>query len=232
MQSRSEAASAADGEEDVEAADNEDADELRAEDADEIAGDLTFQHAWHQRRSTIHVLAERAEARGRAARKHLVLADTTLFSQIKEPRGSRKVGLRQANVLRALSSPRKNFPADVIRRVLNYIPARGCLRGVLASVSKQWCNLKGRVVCRLPKGVRYSAGGTLVLPWHDEQCTLAEYCAYIARGAIAHIDLAAEARVKIPKPRSVAREVESDLSESERSEAPGARALEFEDVGG
>ena len=62
---------------------------------------FTFQHAWRQRQSVIHILAERAEARGRAARKHLVLADATIFSQIKEPRGSLKVGLRQANALRA-----------------------------------------------------------------------------------------------------------------------------------
>ena len=30
--------------------------------------------------------------------------------------------------------------------------------------------------------------------WHDEQCTLAEFCAYIARDVISHIELAAEAK--------------------------------------
>ena len=35
--------------------------------------------------------------------------------------------------------------------------------------------------------------------WHDEQCALAEFSAYLARDVIAHIDLAAEARVKKPK---------------------------------
>ena len=34
--------------------------------------------------------------------------------------------------------------------------------------------------------------------WHDEQCTLSEFCAYIAVDVVAHIDLAAEARVKPP----------------------------------
>ena len=32
--------------------------------------------------------------------------------------------------------------------------------------------------------------------WHDEQCTLAELSAYIARDVMAHVELAAEARVK------------------------------------
>ena len=31
--------------------------------------------------------------------------------------------------------------------------------------------------------------------WHDEQCTLAEFSAYIVRDVMAHVDLAAEARV-------------------------------------
>ena len=35
--------------------------------------------------------------------------------------------------------------------------------------------------------------------WHDEQCTLAEFSAYVARDVIAHIELAAEARVKKPQ---------------------------------
>ena len=35
--------------------------------------------------------------------------------------------------------------------------------------------------------------------WHDEQCTLSEFCAYIAVDVVAHIDLAAEARVKPPR---------------------------------
>ena len=33
--------------------------------------------------------------------------------------------------------------------------------------------------------------------WYEEQCTLAEFCAYLARYVVAHVDLAAEARVKL-----------------------------------
>ena len=34
--------------------------------------------------------------------------------------------------------------------------------------------------------------------WHEEQCTLAEYSAHRVRDIIAHVDLAAEARVMLP----------------------------------
>ena len=46
---------------------------------------FTLKRAWKLRCSEIHVLAERAECRCRAARKHLVLADTVLFAEVKEP---------------------------------------------------------------------------------------------------------------------------------------------------
>ena len=35
--------------------------------------------------------------------------------------------------------------------------------------------------------------------WHDEQCSLAEFSAYVARDVSAHIDFAADARVKPPR---------------------------------
>ena len=44
----------------------------------------TFQRAWHLRSSEIQVLGERAQCRCLAARKRLVLADTTLFADVKE----------------------------------------------------------------------------------------------------------------------------------------------------
>ena len=34
-----------------------------------------------------------------------------------------------------------------------------------------------------------------ICEWHPEQCTLAEYSAFIARDVMAHVDLAAEARI-------------------------------------
>ena len=37
------------------------------------------------------------------------------------------------------------------------------------------------------------------LSWHDEQCTLAEFCAFGARDVAAHIDFAADDRVKAPE---------------------------------
>ena len=67
--------------------------------------------------------------------------------------------------------------------------------------------------------------------WHDEQCTLAEFSAYIARDVIAHIDLAAEAKVKKPK-RPLQDTVSEDESDSDDAEHRGRPAVEFADVGG
>ena len=52
----------------------------------------TFKRAWKLRHSEIHVLAARADSRHAAARKHLVLADTALFAEMKEPRHEIEVG--------------------------------------------------------------------------------------------------------------------------------------------
>ena len=66
--------------------------------------------------------------------------------------------------------------------------------------------------------------------WHEEQCTVAEFAAHIARDVVAHIDLAAEARVKKPKlplqHDESDSEVENELSERKRP------ALELVDIGG
>ena len=52
--------------------------------------------------------------------------------------------------------------------------------------------------------------------WHDEQCTLAEFCAHIAVDVVAHIELAAEARTKPPKRKNDDAEVDEDTdSEAE-----------------
>ena len=48
----------------------------------------TFRQAWKLRRSEILVLAQRADCRCLASRKKLVLADTTLFADIKEPKSA------------------------------------------------------------------------------------------------------------------------------------------------
>ena len=63
--------------------------------------------------------------------------------------------------------------------------------------------------------------------WHDEQCTLAEFSAYIVRDVMAHVDLAAEARVK---PLDDAEsEHESEDDDLNRRTIP---AVELVDMGG
>ena len=68
--------------------------------------------------------------------------------------------------------------------------------------------------------------------WHDEQCTLAEFCAYIAVDVVAHIDLAAEARVKSLAPKPDFAEVDEDTdSETEAERRRENKTLELVDVG-
>ena len=123
----------------------------------------TFQRAWRLRRSEIHVLASRADARRAAARKWLVLADTTAFAERKEPAseiaagGITKVLVRHA----------------CCRQLQRAMSAEG-MRVILAFLG---------LPCR----------------WHDEQCALAEFSAYVSRDVMAHVDLAADARVKKPR---------------------------------
>eukprot|EP00959_Pyramimonas_sp_CCMP1952_P090500 1894632-Pyramimonas_sp.AAC.1 len=45
----------------------------------------SFERARRLRCAEIHALAARADSRSRLARKRLMLADTTLFSELKEP---------------------------------------------------------------------------------------------------------------------------------------------------
>ena len=67
--------------------------------------------------------------------------------------------------------------------------------------------------------------------WHDEQCTLAEFSANIVRDVMAHVDLAAEARVKkSEKPLDDAEsEHESEDDDLNRRTIP---AVELVDMGG
>ena len=52
----------------------------------------SFQRAWRLRRSELDLLAVRADARRAASRKWLVLADTTLFAEVKEPQAEIDAG--------------------------------------------------------------------------------------------------------------------------------------------
>ena len=54
--------------------------------AEVSATQFTFERAWRLRCSEIHVLAARADTKCHAARKHLVMEDTTLFATMREPR--------------------------------------------------------------------------------------------------------------------------------------------------
>ena len=68
--------------------------------------------------------------------------------------------------------------------------------------------------------------------WHPEQCTLAEFSAFVARDVIAHVDLAAEARVKKPtRPREDS-DSEHHESDSDCAEERPRPSMELVDMGG
>ena len=67
--------------------------------------------------------------------------------------------------------------------------------------------------------------------WHPEQPTLAEFSAHVARDVIAHVELAAEARIK--KPRKTAEDACSDRDDqSEASEGREKGGVDLVDMGG
>ena len=68
--------------------------------------------------------------------------------------------------------------------------------------------------------------------WHDEQCTSTELCAYIAVDAVAHIELAAEARVKPLKKQDDAEVDEDTDSEAEAADRNRRNFVELVDMGG
>ena len=67
--------------------------------------------------------------------------------------------------------------------------------------------------------------------FHPEQCTLTEFCAYIVRDVISHIELAAEARVKKPALNADAGTVDDTQLDSDK-EASEKHAVDLVDVGG
>ena len=156
----------------------------------------TFQRAWRLRRSELHVLADRADARRTAAPKWLVHADTTIFAEQKEPLREIETGEETKSLLR-------KFCRHHLQRTM---PAQG-MRLILAYLG-------------LPS------------KWHDEQCTLAEFSAHLVRDVIAHIDLAAEARVKKPKRPNQDADSECEDSDSDGAEPRGRTTMELVDVGG
>ena len=73
----------------------------------------------------------------------------------------------------------------------------------------------------------------MTFAWHDEQCTLAEYSAHIVRDVAAHIDLAAEARIKEKGPKSAsAGSADTQIDSDDGDEhAEPSKILTVEDVG-
>ena len=140
------------------------------------------------------VLAQRADRKSDAARKKLVLADTVLFSEIKEPKQAVEDGNDVKNILR-------RFVQALIARTM---PA-AALQNILGMAD-------------------------LISSYHDEQCTLAEYCAHMARDVVSHSQLAAEARVK---PRVRKQDAVSDSEcEGDGEVQPKQADLTIFDVGG
>ena len=75
-----------------------------------------------------------------------------------------------------------------------------------------------------------------ICKWHPEQLTLAEYSAFVARDVLAHIELAATAKVKeAPKKdnRDASQLAESDIdSDARDARAKQREELEIVDIGG
>ena len=67
--------------------------------------------------------------------------------------------------------------------------------------------------------------------WHPEQCTLAEFSCYMVRDVIAHICLAAEARVGTPR-KTAEGEASEDNSDSDSPTTRRRPAMEIAGVGG
>ena len=165
--------------------------------ADASSRKYTFERAWRLRCSELHVLAQRAEGRCDAARKKLVMADTILFANKKEPSADIEKGEVIKNLLRgfATSRLRRTMPLEAMRQILAFCDQHHA--------------------------------------WHDEQCSLAEFCANLAIDVVAHIDLAAEARVKPPKKKNEHAEADEDADTDAELDAQRERKqIEIVDITG
>ena len=100
-------------------------------------------------------------------------------------------------------------------------------------------SVRGRVrVSKVSRAVTLDGVGGLLMQFLDlpcaqypEQCTLAEFSAYVIRDVMSHVELAAEARVK--KPRARAEDVISESDSDVDRECPRERPpVEIEDMGG
>ena len=83
----------------------------------------------------------------------------------------------------------------------------------------QWARQRGGKVALEPLRRTLAFAG-LPFRYHDEQCTLSEYVSFVSRDVMAHVDLAAEARKKEPKPTQKGVESESEHSEADAKTKP------------
>jgi len=100
------------------------------------------------------------------------------------------------------------------------------------AVSSAWCKMWRGMPAQALR-LYFACRKGCMSPWHGEQCTLGEYCAYVARDILCHIDLAAEARVKPSVKKPTADVVdEDDDSDDDAAKKRRVATLEFEDIGG
>ena len=84
----------------------------------------TFLRAWKLRKSEILVLAQRADRRSLASRKKLVMADTTLFAELKEPKSAIEEGEQVKELLMSLfgtKNLRRSPPTHGVRTILAFL---------------------------------------------------------------------------------------------------------------
>ena len=155
---------------------------------------FTFERSWRLRWCEVKVLAARADAKSDAARKKLVLADTVLFAELKEPKDEIEAG-------EAVKAHLRQYVKVALQRTMSAT----ALQCILSFADL-------RSAC------------------HDEQCTLAEYCAHVMRDVFAHSQLAAEARVK-PRVAKQAAVSDSESDDEETSKSKTAELTIF-DIGG
>ena len=91
----------------------------------------------------------------------------------------------------------------------------------------QWARQLGGKVALEPLRRTLAFAG-LPFRYHDEQCTLSEYVSFVSRDVMAHLDLAAEARKKEPKPSQKGVQSESEQSEGD---AEKKQEISIADIG-
>ena len=155
-----------------------------------------FHEYWKVRKQEIRILSTAAARKSVASLKLLVLRDTTLFKawlpEDDLQRSDAAVAVRAACFdvfnLRA-------WPHKVIIHVLEFL----CLK----HIGQAFCEA-GSLECAV-----LSPG------FHQEQCSLQEFCAHIASHAIANIDFAAIARTKPPNTQTPADVPEAPMEDDE-----------------